>query len=70
MLHSTELRSTLRANLLPSELSCTLLSYDEPYLSYAAPQELRCSLWISWALLSYTTTFELRCILLSYAAHY
>ncbi len=79
ILHSSELRSTLWAKLHPSELSCTLLSYATPYPSELrfTQSELRWSLCLSWALLSYATAFwatlqpsELRCILLSYAVHY
>ncbi len=33
----SELRSTQRAKLHPSELYCTLLSYAAPYLTYHAP---------------------------------
>jgi hypothetical protein len=40
------------AKLHPPELHCTLQSYSASYLSYAAPYKLRCSLWMSFALLS------------------
>ena len=97
-LHLSELRCTLYsyAALLNYTaycwaLCCTLLSYPasywhslHPFLSYAAPSELHCTLWatlhpteLSFILMSYTTPYwatpipaaELRCTLLSYPPH-
>jgi hypothetical protein len=70
-LHPPELHWTLIsyiapywATLHPTMLCCIQLSYTAPCLSYAAFQELRCTLWAK------LHPSELRCTLLNYAEPY